>query len=96
MYRRTLPLMTDFAHLESRRKFAIGLIQNIFTALEAVPRHKDQRKYRSQCWYFYHLYELGGPAVKANYEVVKDYYQIEEAIMELTKVERKLRAFWFY
>lgn len=30
------------------------------------------------------------------YEVPNDYFKLEEAIYELTKLERKLRLFWFY
>ena len=47
MYRRTLPLMNDLGHLDSRRKLALDLMRKIFIAAESVPRERDQRKYRS-------------------------------------------------
>ena len=70
-------------------------MENIFTAVESVPRERDQRKYRSQCMYWFHLCELGD-SHKINYEPVADYFRMDEAIYELTKLERKLIAFWFY
>lgn len=85
--------MADFTHLETTRERAISLIRDIFIAAEAVPRERDQRKYRSQCMYWFHLYELGDG--KDRYESM-DYFKLQAAIYELTKLQRKLITFWFY
>ena len=54
--------------------------------------------------YFYHLYDLGTKGQSSTnaakslkvIDPAHDYFKIEEAIYELTKLERKLIAFWFY
>ena len=84
--------MNDLNHLESRRKVALDLIKDVFIAVESVPRERDQRKYRSQCMYWYHVYQLDGRSKSSRDE----YYKYEAAIYEIKKLERKLRAWWFY
>ena len=84
--------MNDLNHLESRRKVALDLIKDVFIAVESVPRERDQRKYRSQCMYWYHVYKLDGRSKSGRDE----YYKYEAAIYEIKKLERKLRAWWFY
>lgn len=43
--------------------------------------------------YWYHLYELDGRQSKGSED---DYFKYEAAIYEVKKLERKLRAWWFY
>ena len=45
--------------------------------------------------YVYHRYELGHNFPTVNYKPF-DYYKYQAAIYDLTKLERKLRMFWFY
>ncbi len=77
-----------------RRKAALDKIRDIFIAVESVPRERDQRKYRSQCMYWYHCFELGDTNNKV--DPIADHFRYEAAIYEVTKLERKLRAWWFY
>jgi len=45
--------------------------------------------------YVYHLYNLGEKFPSDKYHPM-DLYDYEAAIYDLTKIERKLRTFWFY
>ena len=87
--------MSELSSIEGYRKQAIEKIRGIFAAVEAVPRLKDKRKYRSQCMYVYHRYELSH-----NFSTDRchpmDLFAYQAAIYDLTKLERKLRMFWFY
>jgi hypothetical protein len=47
MYRRHLPLLTDRAAIEKKRKEAFLLLEDIFTLIEAVPRPQDKKKFKS-------------------------------------------------
>ena len=63
--------------------------------MEGVPRKRDQRKYRSQCMYLYHLYELSHGFPSTNCTPM-DFLKYQAATYELTKLDRKLRTFWYY
>jgi len=75
--------MSEFSVLEKNRKNAIEMIRNIFAAVEAVPRPKDQRKYRSQCMYVYHKYELGHNFPSDLYHPM-DYFKYQAALYDIT------------
>ena len=53
MYRRLLPSYNSPQAIEAHRKEAFDLINETHTLVLAVPRRKDQRKYRSQTVYIY-------------------------------------------
>ena len=58
-----------------------------YTLVFAIPRKRDVRKYKSQSQYVYQNV-LSRPDLT--------YFEAQEAVFELQRIQQKMRMFWFY